>query len=84
MVYISDIARGLKKLKMGFEGRGKGGKGLGKGGAKRHRKVSSIYITDVHTHRNVFFLEKPFPHPFLQIICFRQVRESPKINEFFS
>ena len=30
---------------MGYEGRGKGGKGLGKGGAKRHRKVRSIHIT---------------------------------------
>jgi len=27
-----------------MSGRGKGGKGLGKGGAKRHRKASLVYL----------------------------------------
>ncbi|XP_021036124.2 histone H3 [Mus caroli] len=35
--FISFLVRGCKSLAM--SGRGKGGKGLGKGGAKRHRKV---------------------------------------------
>ena len=38
---------------MGYEGRGKGGKGLGKGGAKRHRKVRSIHITTLGVYRYI-------------------------------
>ena len=33
-----------------MSGRGKGGKGLGKGGAKRHRKVLRDNIQGKHTH----------------------------------
>jgi len=31
---------------LGHSGRGKGGKGLGKGGAKRHRKVLEIKFNE--------------------------------------
>ena len=42
-----------------MSGRGKGGKGLGKGGAKRHRKVLRDNIQGMSTHRI-----SPFQHDF--------------------
>ena len=41
-------------------GRGKGGKGLGKGGAKRHRKVLRDNIQGIHKAMfNCLFITKP-------------------------
>ncbi|KAB7505028.1 hypothetical protein Anas_09530 [Armadillidium nasatum] len=39
VIYREEVM--CEKLLLIITGRGKGGKGLGKGGAKRHRKVSS-------------------------------------------
>ena len=44
-------------LKSNMSGRGKGGKGLGKGGAKRHRKIlrdniQGVYIFSLTDYRN--------------------------------
>ena len=38
-IHLYTFLRNLKLEKKSMSGRGKGGKGLGKGGAKRHRKV---------------------------------------------
>ena len=45
-----------------MSGRGKGGKGLGKGGAKRHRKVNEL------TQQCIYIIHI-IPHP-LQILFF--------------
>ena len=39
-------------------GRGKGGKGLGKGGAKRHRKEPRDNIKGITDEKNILFLGK--------------------------
>ena len=39
LILIQNFRLFTTKVAMAYEGRGKGGKGLGKGGAKRHRKV---------------------------------------------
>ena len=40
-----------------MSGRGKGGKGLGKGGAKRHRKVLRDNIQGEHNHLTFVLLD---------------------------
>ncbi|CAN0509988.1 unnamed protein product, partial [Discosporangium mesarthrocarpum] len=37
--YLKQLSNPHPQLSSAMSGRGKGGKGLGKGGAKRHRKV---------------------------------------------
>ena len=44
-----------------MSGRGKGGKGLGKGGAKRHRKVLRDNIQGEHSLLLAFVCSKGFP-----------------------
>ncbi|XP_052504123.1 uncharacterized protein LOC128055548 [Budorcas taxicolor] len=39
ILHIRDVIRAVARVVAEMSGRGKGGKGLGKGGAKRHRKV---------------------------------------------
>ena len=44
-------------------GRGKGGKGLGKGGAKRHRKVLRDNIQGMNLKFNIKFVYSSFKPP---------------------
>ena len=44
-------------------GRGKGGKGLGKGGAKRHRKVLRDNIQGKHLLIKILLLEEQKHYP---------------------
>ena len=50
-------------------GRGKGGKGLGKGGAKRHRKVLRDNIQGMNLKFNIKLIYSNFKPPLCAICC---------------